>query len=103
MHSYSDAQSTERLLADLGQPLQVMRVSIKPYACCRYNHGLIDCILQLTREHPIEPDDVERIRLGVLSGGAVLLPHPIEHKREPQPLAPAHFTAPAPAVAPLLF
>src|SRR6266581_2083718 len=70
LHAYSDAAYPERLLADLGQPLQVMRVSIKPYACCRYNHGLIDCILQLTREHRIEPGDVERIRLGVLSGGA---------------------------------
>ena len=27
-----------------------MRVSIKPYACCRYNHGLIDCVLQLARD-----------------------------------------------------
>ena len=36
-------------------PLQVMRVSIKPYACCRYNHGLIDCVLQLVRTHNIKP------------------------------------------------
>src|SRR5207302_4879023 len=44
LHAYSDAPIAERLLCDLGdlQSLQVMRVSIKPYACCRYNHGLID-------------------------------------------------------------
>ncbi len=103
LHAYSDAPFPERLLADLGQPLQVMRVSIKPYACCRYNHGLIDCILQLTREHPIEPDDVERIRLGVLSGGAVLVADPIEQKREPQSVVDAQFSAPYAAVAALVF
>ena len=35
------------------EPLQIMRVSIKPYACCRYNHGLIDCVLALAREHQL--------------------------------------------------
>jgi 2-methylcitrate dehydratase PrpD len=100
LHAYSDAAYPQRLLADLGQPLQVMRVSIKPYACCRYNHGLIDCILQLTREHTVQPHDVERIRLGVLSGGAVLVAEPIEQKRTPHSVVDAQFSAPyAAAVA----
>ena len=103
LRAYSDAPLRERLLADLGQPLQVMRVSIKPYACCRYNHGLIDCILQLTREHPIEPGEVERIRLGVLSGGAVLVADPIEQKRAPQSVVDAQFSAPYAAAAALVF
>src|SRR5207245_5981853 len=46
LHAYSDAADPDRLLADMGKQLQVMRVSIKPYACCRYNHGLIDCVLR---------------------------------------------------------
>src|SRR5712692_7820884 len=103
LHAYSDAPFPERLLADLGQPLQVMRASIKPYACCRYNHGLIDCILQLTRQQPIEPGDVERIRLGVLSGGAVLVADPIEQKRAPQSVVDAQFSAPYAAAAALVF
>src|SRR5256885_383653 len=64
LHAYSDDALHDRLLADLGQQLQVMRVSIKPYACCRYNHGLIDCVLQLARQHHIQPTEVEHIRLG---------------------------------------
>jgi 2-methylcitrate dehydratase PrpD len=103
LHAYSDAPLPESLLADLGQPLQVMRVSIKPYACCRYNHGLIDCILQLTRQHDVEPSDVERIRLGVLSGGAVLVADPIERKRAPQSVVDAQFSAPYAAAAALVF
>jgi len=101
LHAYSDASLPDRLLADLGQPLQVMRVSIKPYACCRYNHGLIDCMLQLRPEVAI--GDVERIRLGVLSGGALLVADPIEHKRQPVGIVDAQFSAPYAAAAALVF
>src|SRR5213076_2277093 len=99
LHAYSDAALHERLLEQLGEPLQVMRVSIKPYACCRYNHGLIDCVLQLAAEHRIQPSDVERVRLGVLSGGALLVADPIEQKRHPTSVVDAQFSAPYAAAA----
>jgi 2-methylcitrate dehydratase PrpD len=100
LRAYTDAPEPERLLDRLGAPLQVMHVSIKPYACCRYNHGLIDCILRLKREHDVPPDAVERIRLGVLSGGALLVADPIERKRTPTSVVDAQFSAPyAAAVA----
>jgi len=100
LHGYTDAPRPERLLADLGEPLQIMRVSIKPYACCRYNHGLIDCVLALARQHAIAAEDVARVRLGVLSGGALLVADPIEAKRRPENVVDAQFSAPfAAAVA----
>src|SRR5207244_3120961 len=80
--------------AGLGDEWQVMRVSIKPYACCRYNHGLIDCALRLRREHAPRPEDVARVRLGVLSGGALLVAEPIEQKRAPANVVDAQFSAP---------
>ncbi|MBV9169249.1 MAG: MmgE/PrpD family protein [Chloroflexi bacterium] len=98
LHAYTDEPYVERLVEDLGRPLQVMRVSIKPYACCRYNHGLIDCMLSLRGSFGL--DDVERIRLGVLSGGALLVADPIEQKRAPANVVDAQFSAPyASAVA----
>jgi 2-methylcitrate dehydratase PrpD len=103
LHAYSDAPLPDRLLADLGQSLQVMRVSIKPYACCRYNHGLIDCVLQLRDSHQFALDDVQRIRLGVLSGGALLVADPIEQKRAPQSVVDAQFSAPYAAAAALVY
>jgi 2-methylcitrate dehydratase PrpD len=103
LHAYSDAPRPDRLLADLGAPLQIMRVSIKPYACCRYNHGLIDCVLQLVHEHGVTPGDVERIRLGVLSGGALLVAEPIEQKRAPRSVVDAQFSAPYAAAVALAF
>ena len=102
LHAYSDAPFPERLLADMSRPLQVMRVSIKPYACCRYNHGLIDCMLDLRRSPAFSLNAVERIRLGVLSGGALLVADPIERKRSPQGVVDAQFSAPYAAATALL-
>jgi 2-methylcitrate dehydratase PrpD len=108
LHAFSDAAIPERLLrgvptapsAATDEALQIMRVSIKPYACCRYNHGLIDCVLQLRREHRIRPEDVAAVRLGVLSGGSLLVAEPIERKRAPTNVVDAQFSAPfAAAVA----
>jgi 2-methylcitrate dehydratase PrpD len=101
LHAYSDDPYPERLLADLGEPLQVMRVSIKPYACCRYNHGLIDCMLSL--QGSLDVEEVDRLRLGVLSGGALLVADPIEQKRAPQGVVDAQFSAPYAAAVALLY
>ena len=42
LHAYTDEPRPELLTAGLGAGFAVMNVSIKPYACCRYNHALID-------------------------------------------------------------
>ncbi len=103
LHAYSDEPRPERLLADLGNALQIMRVSIKPYACCRYNHGLIDCVVQLRERHGLKPEDVANIRLGVLAGGALLVADPIEQKRAPKNVVDAQFSAPFAAAVALTY
>lgn len=100
LQSYTDEPNPHRLLAGLGNSYQIMTVAIKPYGCCRYNHGLIDCILSLKAQYDIQPNGVEAIELGVLSGGKRLVAHPIEQKRSPQNVVDAQFSAPfAAAVA----
>ena len=94
LRGYTDEPRPELLTADLGGSFAIMSVSIKPYACCRYNHGLIDGVLALRSEHGIRPEDVDRIRLGVLSGGALLVADPIEAKRAPRNVVDAQFSAP---------
>lgn len=103
LHAYSDDAVPERLLSDLGRPLQVMRVSIKPYACCRYNHGLIDAALELRTRHGLAPDDIAEMRLGVLTGGAILVANPIEQKRDPRSTVDAQFSAPYAVAAAIVF
>jgi len=100
LRGYTDAPDPARLTEDLGGELQLMRVSIKPYGCCRYAHGLIDAVLALRREHGIRPADVAELRLGVLSGGWSLIAEPAERVRAPRNVVDAQFSAPyAAAVA----
>lgn len=98
---YTDAPDPARLLEGLSAgDLQVMHVSIKPYGCCRYAHGIIDAVLALREQHAIAPDDVASMRLGVLSGGWTLIADPPERVRDPRNVVDAQFSAPyAAAVA----
>lgn len=94
LHAYSGDPRPELLTAGLGMSYQISSVAIKPYGCCRYNHGLIDGALEIRARHEIHPSDVGRIRLGVLSGGAPLVAIPIEKKRRPANPVEAQFSAP---------
>lgn len=99
LHAYTSEPWPEQALAGLGEDFQIMRVSIKPYACCRYNHGLIDCMLQLRDKLP-DLGAIAEIRLSVLGGGWLLVADPIEQKRRPGNVVDAQFSAPfAAAVA----
>ncbi len=98
---YTDAPDPARLLEGLSvRDLRVMHVSIKPYGCCRYAHGIIDAVLALRAEHDVAPGDVASIRLGVLSAGWTLIADPPERVRDPRNVVDAQFSAPyAAAVA----
>lgn len=101
LSAYTDAPDPGRLLDGLSiDDLQVMHVSIKPYGCCRYCHGIIGAVLALRAEHAIAPADVAGIRLGVLSAGWSLIAEPPERVRDPRNVVDAQFSAPyAAAVA----
>jgi 2-methylcitrate dehydratase PrpD len=100
LHGYSDDAHPELLTAELGREYGVMAVSIKPYACCRYNHPIIDAALDLRGQHGITASEIKGIRLGVLTAGAGLVAWPIESKRSPRNVVDAQFSAPfAAAVA----
>ena len=101
LRGYTDAPLPERLTEGLSlDDLQVLHVSIKPYGCCRYCHGIIDAVLALRAEHRLGPADVASMRVGVLSGGWSLIADPPERVREPRNVVDAQFSAPyAAAVA----
>jgi len=100
LHAYTDSPRRHLLTAGLGASYQITRVATKPYACCRYNHGLIDGVLAIRADHSVDPSAVRRIRLGVLSAGALLVADPIDAKRAPRTPVDAQFSAPfAAAVA----
>ncbi len=102
LHAYSSASDIEQLERKPGDELAIMRVSLKPYACCRYMHGPIDCLFDITRRHQIDPRHIARISCGVLIGGRGLIADPIEQKRQVNNIVDAQFSMPYGAAVAIL-
>ena len=102
LHAYSSAGDASRLERNKDEEPLIMRVSLKPYACCRYMHGPIDCLLKIRQEHSPEPEQIARVSCGVLTGGRGLVMDPIEQKRDVQNIVDAQFSMPYGAAIALL-
>lgn len=101
LNAYSpapDAQYLEHHEDDFA----IMDVSLKPYACCRYMHGPIDCLLMLRQQHTFELTEIERVQCGVLTGGRGLIADPIKQKRQVHNIVDAQFSMPYGAAIALL-
>lgn len=87
----------ERLCAGHGQDFEVANLSIKPYPCCRVNHGALDCLLSLVRDQHIQPSDVEGITVWLTPRGYAQLggggdPARIQQKRHPVGVIDSQFS-----------
>ena len=102
LHGYSDGADPSRLTDRLGELYYITKVSIKPHACCRYNQGPIDCVLQIMREHTLKPDQVKEITVGILKAGFGVVAAPAEEKRAPKSVVAAQFSMPYAAAIALL-
>ena len=76
-----------RILPGLGEEwLFPAEQSYKPYPHCRILHALLDCLIQLTKEHDIKPSEIDGI--DALVEGFVLQPiwlnNRIEHTQDAQ-------------------
>jgi 2-methylcitrate dehydratase len=45
----------------LGQAWRIQTVDFKPYACCRFLHSQIDCMIALVEKHALRPEHIEKI------------------------------------------
>ena len=102
LHAYSSTSDLAHLGRKAGDEFAIMQVSIKPYACCRYMHGPIDSLFEIKRTHHPDPDQIELVRCGVLTGGRSLIADPIELKRQPNNVVEAQFSMPFGAAIALL-
>ncbi|HEX6481116.1 MAG TPA: MmgE/PrpD family protein [Ktedonobacteraceae bacterium] len=94
LHAYSSAGDMTQLERGASENFAIMRVSIKPYACCRYMHGPIDCLFEIMHKYDPDPARISRIHCGVLTGGRGLIADPIEQKREASNVVDAQFSMP---------
>jgi len=101
--AYSGDPDPSLVLKDLGDEYQVTRTGVKPHACCRYNQGPIDCLLDVKQNHDFQPMDVEEVKIGMLSGGMGLVAQPEEAKRNPTSVVDMQFSMPFAAAVALTY
>lgn len=94
LHAYSASSDPKKVLGCWGRPYEVMNTSIKPHACCRYNQGAIDCILQIVNDNSLAPNDIEHVRVSILKAGFALVADPPEKKMNPASIVDAQFSMP---------
>ena len=94
LHAYSDGADPSRVLEGIGSEFKILRTSVKPHACCRYMQPPIDGVLKIVTDNNLRPDQVEKIRLGLLRAGTHLIADPIEKKYHPQSIVDAQFSMP---------
>jgi len=58
---YAKRPRLDRLAMTAGVPLQIHRISIKPYACCRLFHSLIDGLREVSEDFKVPVDAIRRI------------------------------------------
>jgi 2-methylcitrate dehydratase PrpD len=103
LHAYSNKADPSKVLEGIGSWAGILRTSVKPHACCRYMQPPIDALLKIVRENNLQPDQVEKIRLGLLRAGVHLIADPMEKKYQPQSIVDAQFSMPFGAAVALLY
>jgi 2-methylcitrate dehydratase PrpD len=103
LHAYATASNPDRLLSAWAKPYHIMKTSIKPYSCCRYKQGAIDCILKIMQDNGLRASDVEKATLGILSAGFPLVAEPLHLKQNPKSIVDAQFSMPFGAAVAILY
>ena len=94
LRSYSDSPQPDKVCEHLGKSYAISSISFKVHACCRYKHAPIDGILEIVKENDLKPDDIKRIRLGILSVAFPIIVEPVEVKSNPCKVSVAQFSMP---------
>ncbi len=102
LHAYSNGSDASKVLEGIGSGFEILRTSVKPHACCRYMQPPIDGVLKIVKENDLLPDQVEKIRVGILKAGAHLIAEPAEKKYSPQSVVDAQFSMPFGAAVAIL-
>ena len=102
LSAYSRNPVPELAIRDLGKNYELLRTSVKPYACCRYMQAPIDGLIELAKEHNIHPDQIKRVQVAVLEAGWPLVCEPQERKYSPANIVDAQFSMPYGAAVALM-
>lgn len=103
LHAYSPKSDAEKVLLGWGDPYEVLKTSIKPHACCRYNQGSIDCILEIMRGKNLLEKDIEKVTISILKAGTAIVAEPRQSKLNPCNIVDAQFSMPFGAAVAIIY
>lgn len=92
LRSYGDASQPAALVAGLGQRWETLSIGIKPYPCCRHSHGPLDAVLELRRDHALDPQRIRRITVGMARQGLEAVGRPEALKRAARSFVDGQFS-----------
>jgi 2-methylcitrate dehydratase PrpD len=73
--SFADSYDLSRVTAGLGQVWEITRTSLKPYACCRYNHAAIDGLLDIMAADSLAMADIAGVTVRTYDIAVTNRPH----------------------------
>ena len=53
----------------LGEELEVLNITIKPYSCCRWQHAALDCVRELKKAYQLKVEEVKSVNIHTFAWG----------------------------------
>lgn len=91
---YKNGADLATCTAGLGAEWEMLKVSLKPYPVCHYNHSFLDAALALRQAHGIVPNDIESVNAFISKDQIGIVCEPLANKKRPQNTYDARFSLP---------
>jgi len=102
LSSFSSNPNFELMKNELGKSFEIVRVSIKNHACCRYKQSAIDAILNIVSRNELKPQDIKKVKIQLVGTAIPIVAEPESTKRNPKNVVDAQFSMPFGAAVAIL-
>ena len=102
LSSFSSNPNFELVTNDLGKSFQIVKVSIKNHACCRYQHSAIDAIIEIVSRNGLQLGDIEKVNIQLVGVAIPVVVEPESTRHNPENVVDAQFSMPFGAAVAIL-
>lgn len=75
--------NVEPVTRELGTHWELLKIAVKPYPVCHFNHACIDSVITLMNKHNLRPDDIQEITALLHENQFDVVCNPADAKRVP--------------------
>jgi len=102
LSSFSSNPNFELITNDIGKSFEIVKVSIKNHACCRYKQSAIDAIINIVSRNDLQPRDIEKVNIQLVGTAIPIVVEPESTKYNPKNVVDAQFSMPFGAAVAIL-